>query len=1648
VQDSERNDSNVKLVEDYRTLKIATHNVNGLKGNSAKLELLLEWANREKVDMIGINETNITGRHANYSMRKQENFLGIWTDAEENKKKGSGVGLIMNKKWEKHLSQVERSSAYCIEALFVFKKQKLLVIVVYIPHNDQKIRKEIQQQVIRRSNECSRKSTNIIILGDFNDIRNRELDQSREDSKRKQKLPLLAWLGNSSLIDAFRKVHPYEKKFTRMNSIVNSRIDYIWVSRKLGQGLMYCDITEASTITNSDHAIVVTKLVTGIMKRTRTQACNKRLKGKQWAFQLNKANEENWEEYKSTLDSMLKEKLKSRKVEEHRWSEELQNIDELWDLIATSITRSAKIALPGKKVLAENTKLKQSRDSDKIKKDLKKIGSICQLCSKNIGHPITNIKRLSTNDIIFELNSTYNIEIEVLIEELWTKERHDELKIWWKTIYTKLQQERKKEDLKEINIAVEHRCEAIQGELKHMLSSLLERSSKRVVIDRLVKKDSSDIVLVNQREEVLEEVRSHFKKQFRKRNSRAKNMSKKWKEIYTPIEDIRKEVYEDLMSEITEEEWTEALRKAKLKSAPGPSNISYPLIKRAGPFAQKVFRQLANICLKKGEIPIKWKLSKLYPIPKGEDWNFNLNNVRPIILLEAFRKTVVRIITYRLDKVIVEHNILQGPNYAGLSGDSTASPIHILNNILEDARQKNNELWILFQDMRKAFDSVSLEMLEKALKRIKLPEVITKFILGLFEKRKIKIITSYGLTNEFEAEDGIDQGEVISPLVWRIFYDPLLCAIQNTRDTGYRMSTNWPTDLVYNKTKELYHQQAVLAYADDTTWIARSKKELQEIVNVSNEFYELNDIEINSKKSELLVLNSINKKSANQKSMSVNVGKSGDKVYAKKDASTFRHLGVWISHKDNQKHSINIIKDEISRMCKAVKWKKATASQLVYLNNNVLLPSIEYRLQTNFLSKSICDRIQRPIWSLIKNKLELACTTANSICSHKGFLGLRSIWQNQLAHHFTELTLRINRQEVLGKTTKLRLKEGQLQSKSLLCPSGSKYNFDKVIPKNNLTLKVMHEGAKLDFRINEIVENLDDINIVGTEISKLLGKKEMQSYAKTDKMNLFVIEQLIDSAGSSLLTWQQTKYIRSFKKKGRTPSWFLKLEEIVLKENNDRSSRELKDIYKVKSPNRRAIKLSSKKISNDRRKKEWFLFKKDKHIHVGKVVKKTEKGVVAEHWKEATHPEEREEAYEKCKGCGGKRSSDECLINIKYKEWHQVVDTHVDKDKLKLEAPITALLEEKEIVEKISIEQEINIEITAHDVESAIIQEVVDDKGIQEELIKLKQKLKGREIVEFYTDGAMTRKEGGANSNSMGIGWVVKEENRIEHNINFSCRLENWPSSTRAELGAIWSALLTAPVNAQVHIRTDSKAAIEAIEKHQMICKLRNWFKTKNRSIIRQILDCCKAKNLSLFLHKVKGHSGIIENDLADEFAKKGLSRINVLNIPETSYKDLKYVPKWKDKSIDNSLRSFVNITTAIAYETEWSNLHNMVEVTNQSQDNNNLHNKLIWSNIWQILKKLQGKKCTSLKKSKALIFRIKCINDILPTKDICYQRNPKLYKSKKCIACFCADETMYHIAECEVYQKIWKNLEEEAIQLTRLEVLSKLDILLNENIF
>ena len=257
----------------------------------------------------------------------------------------------------------------------------------------------------------------------------------------------------------------------------------------------------------------------------------------------------------------------------------------------------------------------------------------------------------------------------------------------------------------------------------------------------------------------------------------------------------------------------------------------------------------------------------------------------------------------------------------------------------------------------------------------------------------------------------------------QIFYDLLLYTVHKEENLGYKMKLEWPSKLSTNEIAISLQQQSVLAYADDTTWIARSEEEMQKIINIANEFYDINDIKINSKKSELLVLNQNKKDKENSCIPEIKLGKKKEVVQVKRGKEAIRHLGVWISEKGGRECNELVIIKEVAKMCKVLLWKKASVSQLVYLNNSVLLPSIEYRLQISFLSKAACKRIQRPIWILIKNKLSLAKSAPNSMCSHTKILGMRTIWQNQLAHHIIELMICMNKTDIVGIIIRLRIKD-------------------------------------------------------------------------------------------------------------------------------------------------------------------------------------------------------------------------------------------------------------------------------------------------------------------------------------------------------------------------------------------------------------------------------------------------------------------------------------------------------------------------------------------------------------------------------------------------------------------------------------------------
>ncbi|CAB5390508.1 unnamed protein product [Rhizophagus irregularis] len=188
----------------------------------------------------------------------------------------------------------------------------------------------------------------------------------------------------------------------------------------------------------------------------------------------------------------------------------------------------------------------------------------------------------------------------------------------------------------------------------------------------------------------------------------------------------------------------------------------------------------------------------------------------------------------------------------GLPKKSTFEPLRIVNEIINYAEQNKKEMWFLMLDMSKAYDRINIPMLENAMRRIKLPEILIKILTGLFTNRTNQVFTPFGLTDSFDMLTGIDQGEIISPLLWIIYYDPLLAKIRNT-NLGFKMEAKEYIDVYEN----LYRLRSITfpgcAYMDDTGFITNNKNNLERILKIADSFYKLNDIKINKQKSELLL---------------------------------------------------------------------------------------------------------------------------------------------------------------------------------------------------------------------------------------------------------------------------------------------------------------------------------------------------------------------------------------------------------------------------------------------------------------------------------------------------------------------------------------------------------------------------------------------------------------------------------------------------------------------------------------------------------------------------------------------------------------------------------------------------------------------------
>ena len=141
--------------------------------------------------------------------------------------------------------------------------------------------------------------------------------------------------------------------------------------------------------------------------------------------------------------------------------------------------------------------------------------------------------------------------------------------------------------------------------------------------------------------------------------------------------------------------------------------------------------------------------------------------------------------------------------------------------------------------------------------------------------------------------------------------------------------------------------------------------------------------------------------------------------------------------------------------------------------------------------------------------------------------------------------------------------------------------------------------------------------------------------------------------------------------------------------------------------------------------------------------------------------------------------------------------------------------------------------------------------------------------VEMYTDGACRGNPGPG-------GWgVLLRYAGVEKTLHGG---EAMSTNNRMELTAVIKGLEALTKPCKVHITTDSKYILKGVTEWMANWKLRNWRTASKKPVLN--VELWKELDELVVKHElewswVKGHSGHVENEIADQLANLGIDELD-----------------------------------------------------------------------------------------------------------------------------------------------------------------------------
>ena len=444
------------------------------------------------------------------------------------------------------------------------------------------------------------------------------------------------------------------------------------------------------------------------------------------------------------------------------------------------------------------------------------------------------------------------------------------------------------------------------------------------------------------------------------------------------------EMYGDIFREISVTEWSRYWAGKKGGKAPGFSGVTVEMVVCTPPVVFDMIRRFYSVAFKLG-IPLRsWGFTILCPKSKVPG-SSNVNDLRPLQLLEVLRKAVCGILRNRLMSTMNEFQMLDDTQHGFVEGHSTVDPTMLLVLAAEDAKIHHTSLHAVSLDIRRAYDSIERTVgKDMALRRLGVPEEVIVFLTRLDDMTLTTVVTPVGLSGGvstdaheraipdgdwFWARRGWCQGAEEAPLGWTVFYDVLLTMLRHSRSTerGYRMHSENGDGVVLDTE----------AYADDTISYSSSHDGLQETMDIVSLFCSFMGLELAAVKCVYTcVEDGVPWSEMHPLQILDHFNRTISDITCMDPAVAFRYLGVFLAVGGDWSTQIDVLKGKVEEVCEVMAHSSISGIGADVIMRVVLQARVVYPLKFTAITAKEMRSVEWPARGLWLNKQGLPSNTA------------------------------------------------------------------------------------------------------------------------------------------------------------------------------------------------------------------------------------------------------------------------------------------------------------------------------------------------------------------------------------------------------------------------------------------------------------------------------------------------------------------------------------------------------------------------------------------------------------------------------------------------------------------------------------------------